>query len=89
MSYGTPTRNSFLKDELRNIITALRITTISAIEQQALTVDDSYLAGYNDALFALGLALGLEQESPIRVLPNPRRHWSDQERAQALLAEGL
>lgn len=52
-----PTRNAFLKDELKNILAALHVNAVT-IAQRA-DIDQAYLDGYHDALQSLTVALGL------------------------------
>lgn len=88
MANSAPTRNSFLKDELRNIMIALHTATLSAFEYRQLRVDESYIAGYRDALTAMALALGLEPNNSVRVIPTAfLRGQNEREGGRVLLEE--
>lgn len=61
MSMDRPTRNAYLKDELRNILIALQVTSTNSIREtsDANAINDAYLKGYSDALRSMSIALGL------------------------------
>lgn len=59
MGRDEPSRNAYLKDELRNILAALQMTTISSLDQSSDVYSAAYLKGFTDALRSLSVALGL------------------------------
>jgi hypothetical protein len=53
-----PTRNAYLRSELRNILAA------AALVAHASTTDAQYLAGFAAALAAIAVATGIEPPPP-------------------------
>lgn len=59
MSSDHPTRNAYLKDELRNILAALQVTTINSLSEATDPVSEAYIRGFTDAMRSVSIALGL------------------------------
>jgi hypothetical protein len=77
MSLDHPTRNAYLKDELRNILAALQVTSANSLSQTTDASSDAYLRGFTDALRSVSIALGLlPRAATAREGVDPRRAWS-------------
>jgi hypothetical protein len=62
MDTPEPTRNAYLRSELRNILAALAVATVSS------SPTPEYAAGFQAALIAVATATGLEQHPQQRTV---------------------
>lgn len=74
MGRDEPSRNAYLKDELRNILAALHTTTASSLDRVSDEYSEAYLKGYTDALRSMSIALGLVPRIT-KGSADPRRVW--------------
>jgi hypothetical protein len=84
-----PTRNAFLKDELRNILAALQVTNTNGMsvtldgDPKAEAVADAYQKGFTDALRSMSIALGLVPiAAKVQAGVDPRRAWISSDSVQ-------
>jgi hypothetical protein len=79
-----PKRTAYLRDELRNILTALYITMQSTVEDAGEEVDDAYQRGFTDALRSISLALGLSSDFTVSLISRHQhpRWWKINEQSQ-------
>lgn len=85
MSTVEPKRTAYLRDELRNILTALHVTMQSTANGTDQKVEETYQKGFTDALLSVSLALGLTFEKDASVPVRHRsaqRSWITYEQAQ-------
>jgi len=68
MNYDEPTRNTYLLSELRNILAAVAVAAASGNHTP------EYAAGFEAALMAMSVALGLERRPRQRTITVERVH---------------